>query len=303
MELIKIFKLANGKEKVSLKASRTKAQQENIETNNIYYRQMANIAINNFKWDNLPNGLLSRRFEQMLFKYGVGAFFYNDKIGNFCVLPVSNNGQLDIYSEPINWTVMGYNYNNYNLSIDNSVLIRNNYFCVPSQEDVMFYARKISKIQRTIDVQLEQIKTPYIIKTNDRKLLSMKNILRKKEDGEIAIFIDEGLNMDSFNLFPTPTNYVIDKLTAYKSSVESEFLKLYGFDNVDMEKGERLVVAELEKNEEVTDNGYMTVMLEMRKEACEQINELFNLNISVSLNREEQEQEFEEEFEVMEDDV
>ena len=119
MELIKIFKLANGKEKVSLKASRTKAQQENIETNNIYYRQMANIAINNFKWDNLPNGLLSRRFEQMLFKYGVGAFFYNDKIGNFCVLPVSNNGQLDLRADSVDCN--GYNYNNYNLNIDNSV--------------------------------------------------------------------------------------------------------------------------------------------------------------------------------------
>ena len=34
-----MFKLANGQEKVSLKAIRTKAQQENIETNNIYYRQ------------------------------------------------------------------------------------------------------------------------------------------------------------------------------------------------------------------------------------------------------------------------
>lgn len=301
-----MFKLANGQEKVSLKAIRTKAQQENIETNNIYYRQFANIAINNFKWDNLPNGLLSRRFEQMLFKYGVGAFFYNEKIDAFCVLPVTNNGQLDIYSEPIAWTVMGYNYNNYNLNIDNSVLIRNNYFCVPSQQDVLYYAQKISKIQRTIDVQLEQIKTPYIIKTNDRKLLSMKNILRKKEDGEIAIFIDEGLNIDSFNLFPTPTNYVIDKLTAYKSSVESEFLKLYGFDNIGVEKKERLVVAELEKNEEVTDNGYISAMFEMRKEACEQINEMFGLNITVSLNREEQEQYVEDEGyfeEVEEDDV
>ena len=38
-------------------------------------------------------------------------------------------------------------------------------------------------------MQLEQIKTPYIIKTNDRKLLSMKNILRKKEDGELAILL------------------------------------------------------------------------------------------------------------------
>lgn len=300
-----MFKLANGKENLSLKASRTQAQRENIETNNIYYRQMANIAINNFKWDNLPNGLISRRFEQMLFKYGVGAFFYNDKTDTFCVLPVANNGQLDIYSEPISWTVTGYNYNNHNLNIENSVLIRNNYFCVPSQQDVIFYSRKIARVQRTIDVQLEQIKTPYIIKSNDKKLLSMKNILRKKEDGELAIFIDEGLSIDNFNLFPTPTNYVIDKLTAHKSSIESEFLKLYGFDNIDMEKGERLVVAELEKNEEVTDNGYMSVMLEMRKEACEQINELFNLNISVSLNREEQEQEqeFEEDFEEGEEDV
>lgn len=300
-----MFKLANGKENLSLKASRTKAQQENITTNNIYYRQMANIAINNFKWDNLPNGLLSRRFEQMLFKYGVGAFFYNDKIDTFCVLPVANNGQLDIYSEPIAWTVTGYNYSNQGLNIENSVLIRNNYFCVPSQQDVIFYSQKIAKIQRTIDVQLEQIKTPYIIKSNDRKLLSMRNILSKKEDGELAIFIDEGLSIDNFNLFPTPTNYVIDKLTAHKSSVESEFLKLYGFDNVDMEKGERLVVAELEKNEEVTNNGYMSVMLEMRKEACDLINEMFGLNISVSLNREEQEfeEDFEEDFEEGEEDV
>ena len=43
-------------------------------------------------------------------------------------------------------------------------------------------------------------------------------------------------------------------------------------------------------------------MLEMRKEACEQINEMFGLNITVSLNREEQEQ-YIEDFEVVEEDV
>lgn len=277
----------DGKEKMTMRAKRTKAQALNNITYQLYYNQFSNIVLNNFKWDNLPNGLLSRRFEKYLYEYGICAFFYDEKLKEYIVLPVTNNGNLDIYSEPVKWAVTGYGYDNFNLDTSNSVLIRNNYYATSSIDITKFYANKITDVQRVIDVQLEQIKTPYLIKTSDRKLLTHKNILAKKEDGEIAIFVTDSINVDDFNLFPTPTNYVIDKLIQYKANLESEFHQLFGFDNVETQKNERLVVAEIEKNEEATNSGYSFAMLEMRKEAVEKINELFGLDITVQLNREE----------------
>lgn len=278
--------MTNGVVPLSLKPKRTKQQQYNIDTFNQYYKQNSNIALNNFEWQNLPDGLISRRFERFLYFNGTCVFFHDEKLG-YCVLPTTYNGQLDLYFEPTNWQVLGYNYSK-PLNINNSVLIRNNLTLTPTDSDVRFYCNKIADVQRTIDTQLSQLKSPYIIKTNDKKLMSHKNILSRKEDNEIAIFVNGSVGIEDMQIVPTPTAYVIDKLTAYKTKLESELYTLLGFDNLAMEKSERLITTEVEKNEEITDNGYVNVMLEMRKESCEQINNMFGLNINVKLKRREE---------------
>ena len=104
------------------------------------------------------------------------------------------------------------------------------------------------------------------------------------------IFIDETLNINDFQFFKTDQQYIIDKLDIHKKFVYAEFKELLGFNNVQIEKKERLITDEAEQNNEIIVNGYVKSMLDERKECCKKIKELFNVDINVKLNREEMKQ-------------
>lgn len=263
---------------VKSKAKVSKAIQENI-----LFREFSQVAINNFEYGNLPNELESRRFERVLFYNGLGAFFYDDKYG-YVVLPATAQTGLDYYYEPTKWHTQGYGLNK-SLNDTNSVLIRNNLYGIPTVQDTLYYVTKIVEVQRVIDTQLQLLKTPYIVKSTDKQVLTMKNILSKKEDGEVAIFVSNDINPEAFTIFPTPTDYTIDKLYDYKRKLINEYYALFGYNNNPEEKKERLIVDEVNANNEQTENGYVGVMYQMRKEAVDKINEMYGLNITVEVKR------------------
>ena len=62
---------------------------------------------------------------------------------------------------------------------------------------------------------------------------------------------------------------------------------MLGFNNVQIEKKERLITDEAEQNNEIIVNGYIKSMIDERKECCKKLKELFNIDINVKLNREE----------------
>lgn len=261
------------------------AQVENMVTNMLWYQQLANTAINNFEWVNLPDGVLSRYIERCLFFQGACAFIYSDEMG-YVALPAAPTGDLNIYYEPTKWNVIGYNFSK-GYDDSNSVFIRNNLFVTPTNEFILYYARKIADLQRTIDTQVALHKLPFIIRTSDKDILSYKNIMDKKQAGELAIFVNKNVAMDDFNVMPTPTEYVIDKLEGEKKTLINECMTLLGYTNTQTEKKERLIMDEVNANNEYTENGYVGAMLEMRKEACEKINQIFGLNVDVQIKREQ----------------
>lgn len=267
-----------------LKGAPTKAQRENAFVNNLWYRIMAQIAINNFKWNNLPDGLEDRLIERVLFQNGTACFLRDKKLG-FVVLPATPTGDLNVYWEPVRWTVIGHNFTSLE-DYENSVFIRNNLFSIPSEQDVRYFASKISNVQRTIDTNVELHKLPFLVTTTDKEVLSMRNILEKKSDNELAIFVNRAIDLSQLQVFPTSTPYVIDKLEAYRKELFSQFLTLYSFASVETQKRERLTDDEVNSNNELTEFGYVGTMLQTRRTACDQINERFGLNVSVEIKRE-----------------
>lgn len=265
------------------KIKKNKQQVKNAIETNLLYRRFTLIALNNFEWINLPPTIKPRYIETALFYNGACAFTYDNKYG-YIALPVATTGKLDLYFEPESWNVIGNSFTK-GFNRDNSVLMRNNRFCIPSEYDVRHYAEKIADVQRTMDTNVALHKMPWIIKGTSKEVLTMKTIFQKISENEPAVYVDDNVNPNMFQAVTTNTPFIIDKLDAYKQRLTSEFYELYGYPTTQTEKNERLTMTESQVKVEFSDSGYVGTMFEYRKQACEEINKMYGLNIDVKIQR------------------
>ena len=114
--------------------------------------------------------------------------------------------------------------------------------------------------------------------------MSFKQAIKQKQDNEPVIFADKNLDTNDITVLNTTAPIVFDKLQVQKTNVLNECLTFLGINNANTDKRERLVTNEVESNNEMIQVN-SDVMLEARKQACKEINEMFGLNISVERRR------------------
>lgn len=252
------------------------------------YYQM--LALNRYKWENLPNGIESRYIEQMLFDNGECALFDHPDLG-LCVLRSSSRENLNIYGEPTKLSLTGFNEHR-TVMMDECVRIMNNDLALPTLPDIVYYARRMAEIDDIIMQNLRQQRVPYLFATDENNSFSMKSLYDRMYQGEPAIFIDKEMlkgEPENIMVIPTTAPYLVDKLQIQKQEMERELLTFLGINNT-LEKKERLIVDETNSNNQfikmASDIGF-----KQRQLACEQINEMFGLNVRVIETQDEFEME------------
>ena len=264
---------------------------DNIERETIrltkYYQML---ALNRYKWENLPNGIESRYIEQMLFDNGECALFDHPDLG-LCVLRSSSRENLNIYGEPTKLSLTGFNEHR-TVMMDECVRIMNNDLALPSLPDIVYYARRMAEIDDIIMQNLRQQRVPYLFATDENNSFSMKALYDRMYQGEPAIFIDKEMlkgEPENIMVIPTTAPYLVDKLQSQKQEMERELLTFLGINNT-LEKKERLLVDETNSNNQfikmASDIGF-----KQRQLACEQMNEMFGLNVQVVETQDEFQQE------------
>ena len=238
------------------------------------------LALNRYKWENLPNGIESRYIEQMLYDNGECAMFDHPDFG-LTVLRSSSRENLNIYGEPTKLTLTGFNEHR-TVMMDECVRIMNNDLSLPTQQNIIYYARRMAEIDDIIMQNLRQQRVPYLFATDDNNSYSVKALYDRMYQGEPAIFVDkEMLSGQSENIMviPTVAPYLVDKLQIQKQEMERELLTFLGINNT-LEKKERLLQDETNSNNQFikmsSDIGF-----KQRQLACELINEKFGLNVRV----------------------
>ena len=145
-------------------------ERETIRLTN-HYQMM---ALNRYKWENLPNGIESRYIEQMLYDNGECAMFDHPDLG-LCVLRSSSRENLNIYGEPTKLTVTGFNEQR-TVMMDECVRILNNDLGLPTHTDILYYARRMAEIDDIIMQNLRQQRVPYLFATNENNQYSIKSL-------------------------------------------------------------------------------------------------------------------------------
>lgn len=257
------------------------------------YIELKEIYISAFKWLNLPSTVSARYLELSLYNAQRAVFFYEDVMDAYVALKAVNHGTLDIYGEPI--SVTAYGVNGYNRVMEvmspfnkdaEGVIVYDNYMWKSPKDMLMDYAKRIYLIQRTIDINVRQQRTPRIPVAESIEFQnSLKTFYKKVDEGDDYIVLDKDM-MDgktNFDMTLKPAPYLAGDLQELKKKVWNEALSFIGILNNSADKKERLV-----SDEAMLGNGRSIAKrnsrLEQRQIFVNKVNEKYGLNIEVEVN-------------------
>lgn len=260
-----------------------------------YLRQITELACNRFKWNGLPEedegDIRVRYVELTLFRYGLVVFFKHKKWNKYLALRATNPGPLDMYYDPTAFHMYGNGTNpaidGLTVSAKDAVPIWANYLRVPELDMVSIYSRRMAKFDRTVEINVEALRHPFVLSADKQTEQSIKEFYRQVEQGQPVIMVRTDLGKtlaDSVQVLNMQVDKdLITNLLIDKRKVWNECLTFLGINNANQDKRERLVQSEVSANDsEVL--ATRRIALDARQHACEQINKKWGLNISVEWN-------------------
>lgn len=268
----------------------------NNATYNDYLFRIKKLANARFKWSNIPDTWNKGFLENLLYYHGMAGVVYSPTFGNI-VTRITPFGRLNIYDLPrycqcYSHALEGERttravYSGLNDDIPDKsgvVVIQNNYDLIPTFPTIQLFARRLYNTERTLDVNMNQQKTPMAITCTQKQRLAMLNCYQQYDGNEPVIFADKNaLNPADIRTIDTGAPFLVDKLQAQKQAIWSELLMFLGINTVNIEKKERLIESETNANNQVIELN-VDEEIECRQLACQQINKYFGLNIKVELN-------------------
>ena len=274
-----------------------------LETTMDYIDYMTERCMSIFKWENLPDTIPQDVLE--LYLQGNGNCFFTKVNDKYYVFTGGLGGEPDYNYRPTLYTVANpaLNYNeSLKIGID-GVLIKNDTLLKGLLPLHKRYATILANNEislRIADINLRI--TSLISSTDDNTTKSAEKYLKDIEDGKLGIIADDGF-VDSIKAQPLAVNErILTALIEYQQYVKSSWFNELGLNsNFNGMKKEAISDSEQAMNEDVL-KPLIDTMLECRQKACEEINVMFDLNISVSLNSswEDNQEELELEHDVLE---
>lgn len=261
----------------------------NVATYNAWLYKFLNVALSVYEWEGLPTGIDQRQLEMWLLTRGYAIFFYDEALVDdpgkrapegYAVLQGVAYGEWDLYDIPNERRVyapMGFNKE---LDETNSVIMFHNQLRTPEVFTYEMYARRIAELDRTIDVNVMAQKTNKVIRCDDRQRLTWKNLVMQAEGNVYTILADKSVDLKDLEVLDLSAELVALDLDVLKQRYVAEAFQFAGVESVPPEKRERLVTSEVTGAMGGTE-ALRFSRLCARQQACEQINDLFGLDVSV----------------------
>lgn len=245
---------------------------------------------NAFDYENLPDDFMqvtgkNRMWLAMKFFAPCVCFFKDEAKGLQC-LPVSGMGKWNIGGMPEEWTAYGANGVSYKRDNTNSVLMFNDYsFGIPFFR-VLYDLDLMMECDNTHRQNLRAQRQPLIVEMEEDEKKSADKFIAELENDVIKVRKRSGGGKRATDrpydtkAFESGKQFQGDQLASDYRYFENRILTRLGYNNENVEKKERLLVDEVNSNNEVVDS-FLTARLECEKEAFEKINKLWGYNIQV----------------------
>lgn len=241
----------------------------------MYRQQIIKLAMNRFKWVNLPPTCNERYLEMTLLFQGIATIAFPSKQrGTFYSTQVAQMSPPNVYDNPTKWLSVGNNGWRFKCSNRNGVIVWDNRARYPLMQMVDMWARELVDIRRTKQLNRMHVKTPYLIKCSPEQEQQAENIYKQMAGGEPAIITTTGIENIDIDVIKTDVPYLGEELTAEEINTWQQIYQMLGIENLTF-KAERMVQDEVNKRDEPSDLMALDG-LNCRREACEQLNERFS---------------------------
>lgn len=245
-----------------------------------YMERLIDLSVSMFDWVNVPDTIDTRFLELTLFHDGQAVFFKDEELGFLC-LQSAINGRFNVYRIPVRRRAYAVNGYQRDLTDKDSVLVWNNLIHSNSVVEVRNFAQRLYNLDRIIDVNVNAQKTPVMIQATEQQRLTLLNLYKAYDGNAPFIFGDKNLDLSGIKAISTGAPYLADKLYELKTEIWNEALTYLGISNVNIRKKERLITDEVNRLQGGTIASRYS-RLQARRQACEEINRMFDLDIWVN---------------------
>lgn len=250
------------------------------QTYNYYMQRLKSIAISCFDWDGLPPGVRQRNLEISLLRKGACLFYRDEVLQQFLTLRCIMGGERNIYDEPIYRTAYANNGYQYRTDDLESVIIWDNYLHEDIFPTLSMFAKRLTNIEITKDINLRSQKTPIMILCDERQRLTMENLFEKIDTAVPVIFGTKDLDLEGVKALNLEAPYLLDKLQEEKVNILHEAFSYLGVGSLEIIKRERYIQQEMQASQE-SNIAQRASRLKAREEAAALINDMYGLNVSV----------------------
>jgi hypothetical protein len=294
------------------KFSRNPGAQRERTIQRMLERNLSELAINRFTYENLPDSVDRRFIELCLLFNGQIVWYWDKDYDKLLAVRGTGVGAMNFYDNPISFTTIGPGNNI--ISTDNStatfrpktlsayipaadkdlaqkkkqlkaVGMYSNALRMPDYDIVMIYSTRLATIDRTLEINTKNARRNKLVTSSPNTTLSMVNIARQQDEGVETIQVSGAARPEDLisvlDLGILPDAY--DKLSILRARWWNEAMGLLGIDNANQDKKERLVQAEVSANDGQTDS-MRYVALNARRQALEYINDIWGCDIKVDFN-------------------
>lgn len=254
-----------------------------------YLFRLCNMYMSVFEWKNLPEGCDERMLEWWLMFNGYVGFIYDEVLEaaapeeapeGYAIMQLLLQGQMGMYQLPKERSAYSVDAQVglvQNLDAMNSVIIFDQQIRVTPWPTLCMYASRLANIERSIDVNVTQQKTPCIIKCNEKQKLSLMNLMNQAAANNMYIWADDKLDLSTVEALNTGAPMVSTDLEILKHQYWNEVLTFIGVENTNTDKKERQVSAEVLSNMGDVEANRFT-RLTPREKAADQMNAILEKN-------------------------
>ena len=255
------------------------------------------LANQQFKYKNMPKEIPEWALEKILNYYGQAVLF-KTKAG-YAVCNAVNTSSINIYGEPtivkpvgINGTsfddvcvrdaIINPNGTDFTIIKKDGVLIKNNMTSTPTYFLIQPFVKRLVFIWQSLGINEGLSRIKCLIYANKDASTTIKNAIRSiLGSSDLIPVVGEKNNfLEQLQAIDLKVTYTPDIYWADFDKTFQFILQMVGISANAMEKKERLTTSEAESNSEVTTLAEDT-RLDFRKKACEEIKELFGLDVKV----------------------
>lgn len=246
------------------------------------------LATNVFAWDGLPDNIRKFYPEQTLYRQGMACMIQLPGSDEYDIFPVAYGSvDLDFHGEPLSWKcyVIGTSpgaeiIRNTTYDATNSVLIWNNPMRTGLQIYVESQIRNMLMTDNTIRTNTLVQNTPVFITADGKNAITAQNLFKQYGIEDVVYHTDLTKNGVDFDVLNLGVQFIGDKLSDQYETYHDRILRYLGIKHLPVEKQERMLTGEVNSNDDLIST-ILKSRLDCREQACDNIKEVFGLDVTV----------------------